>query len=81
MVEDCRLSELAVGATAVVRGFTAGSRAAMRLREMGILPGTDLTVVRLAPLGDPIEIEVRGFHLLLRKTEAAEVLIESGDPT
>ena len=81
MVEECRLSELAVGVTGVVLGFMEGSRAAMRLREMGVLPGTELTVVRLAPLGDPIEIEVRGFHLSLRKTEAAEVLIESGAPT
>jgi ferrous iron transport protein A len=71
------LSELAVGATGIVRAFTAGSRAAMRLREMGILPGTEVRVVRLAPLGDPIEIEVRGSHLSLRKTEAAEILIES----
>ncbi len=71
------LSELAVGATGIVRAFTEGSRAAMRLREMGILPGTEVRVVRLAPLGDPIEIEVRGFHLSLRKREAAEILIES----
>jgi Fe2+ transport system protein FeoA len=73
------LSELAVGATGVVRAFVEGSRASMRLGEMGILPGTELRVVRLAPLGDPIEIEVRGFHLSLRKTEAAEILIESDD--
>jgi ferrous iron transport protein A len=75
------LSELAVGATGIVRAFTVGSRASMRLREMGVLPGTEVRVVRLAPLGDPIEIEVRGFHLSLRKAEAAEVLIESGDST
>ena len=72
------LSELPVGATGIVRAYTEGSRAAMRLREMGILPGTEVKVVRLAPLGDPIEIEVRGSHLSLRKTEAAEILIESG---
>ena len=71
------LAELAVGATGIVRAYAAGSRAAMRLREMGILPGTEVRVVRLAPLGDPIEIEVRGFHLSLRKAEAAEILIES----
>jgi ferrous iron transport protein A len=73
------LSELAVGATGIVRAFTESSRAAMRLREMGILPGTEVRVVRLAPLGDPIEIEVRGFHLSLRKAEAAEILIEPAD--
>ena len=75
------LSELAVGARGIVRAFTDGSRASMRLREMGILPGTEVRIVRLAPLGDPIEIEVRGFHLSLRKTEAAEILVESDDST
>jgi len=73
------LSDMAVGTTGVVRAFSEGSRAAMRLREMGVLPGTEVRVVRLAPLGDPIEIEVRGFRLSLRKREAAEVLMESGD--
>jgi Fe2+ transport system protein FeoA len=48
---------------------------------MGVLPGTEVRIVRLAPLGDPIEIEVRGFHLSLRKTEAAEILVESDDST
>ncbi|RKX34872.1 MAG: ferrous iron transport protein A [Verrucomicrobia bacterium] len=75
------LSELDVGATGIVRAFAEGSRAAMRLREMGVLPGTEVRIVRLAPLGDPIEIEVRGFRLSLRKTEAAEILIESDDST
>lgn len=75
------LSEMAVGARGVVRGFTEGSRASLRLREMGVLPGTEVRIVRLAPLGDPIEIEVRGFHLSLRKTEAAEILVESDDST
>ena len=72
----CNLAELPVGSKGLVRSFTAGSRGAMRLREMGVLPGTLLRVVRLAPLGDPIEIDVRGFHLSLRKSEAAEIVIE-----
>jgi Fe2+ transport system protein FeoA len=73
---NSNLSDLAVGASGIVRAFNGGSRTAMRLREMGIIPGTEVRVVRLAPLGDPIEIEVRGFHLSLRKSEAAEILIE-----
>ena len=73
---NCSLAELPVGSSGRVQSFTAGSRGAMRLREMGILPGTVLRVVRLAPLGDPLEIDVRGFHLSLRKLEAAEILVE-----
>jgi Fe2+ transport system protein FeoA len=76
MAENCNLADLPVGTAGVIRSFTAGSRGAMRLREMGLLPGTRVKVVRLAPMGDPIEIDVRGFHLSLRKTEAAEILVE-----
>ena len=48
----------------------------MRLKEMGLLPGTTITLVRTAPMGDPIEIKLRGYHLSLRKSEAAFVLVE-----
>ncbi|MBI2424639.1 MAG: ferrous iron transport protein A [Candidatus Hydrogenedentes bacterium] len=44
-----------------------------RLLEMGVVDGADVEVVRFAPLGDPMEIFVRGFHLTLRKSEAALV--------
>jgi ferrous iron transport protein A len=42
---------------------------------MGLLVGTSLTLVRTAPMGDPIEIKVRGYHLTLRKSEAEHVLV------
>jgi Fe2+ transport system protein FeoA len=47
-----------------------------RLLEMGVLEGTEVEVVRLAPLGDPIEIRVRGYHLSLRKHEAEQIEVE-----
>ncbi|NLO06217.1 MAG: DtxR family transcriptional regulator [candidate division WS1 bacterium] len=47
-----------------------------RLMDMGVTPGAELEVERLAPLGDPIEIEVRGYHLSLRKREAAGIAVE-----
>jgi ferrous iron transport protein A len=71
-----KLSELAVGASAVVREFPKSGAAFVRLREMGLLNGTRVTLVRTAPLGDPIEIKVRGYHLTLRKSEAEHVLVE-----
>ena len=70
------LSELAVGATAVVRDFPKSGAAFVRLREMGLLPGTRVTLVRTAPLGDPLEIKIRGYHLTLRKSQAAHVVVE-----
>lgn len=71
-----KLSELTVGASAVVREFPKTGTAFVRLREMGLLIGTRVTLVRTAPLGDPLEIKVRGYHLTLRKSEAEHVLIE-----
>jgi Fe2+ transport system protein FeoA len=70
------LSQLAVGASAVVREFPKTGAAFIRLREMGLLTGTRVTLVRTAPLGDPIEIKLRGYHLTLRKSEAEHVLVE-----
>jgi len=76
IVSAIKLSELAVGASAIVREFPKAGAAFIRLREMGLLAGTRLTLIRTAPLGDPIEIKLRGYHLTLRKTEADHVLVD-----
>ena len=47
-----------------------------RLLEMGFLPGTKVKVIRYAPLEDPVEYEVKGYHVALRHEEAAKVLVE-----
>lgn len=70
------LSQLPVGATATLRDFPKAGSAFLRLREMGLLAGTTLTLVRTAPMGDPLEIKVRGYHLTLRKSEADHILVE-----
>ncbi len=69
------LAQLAVGASATIRAYPQAGAAFTRLREMGLLPGTKITLVRTAPLGDPLEIQVRGYRLSLRKSEAALVEI------
>jgi len=71
-----KLSELAVGASAVVREMPKTGSAFVRLREMGMLAGTRVSLVRIAPLGDPLEIKLRGYHLTLRKSEAEHVLVD-----
>jgi Fe2+ transport system protein FeoA len=48
---------------------------------MGLLPGTRLTLVRTAPLGDPLEIEVRGYRLSLRRADADSILVEPVSPS
>jgi ferrous iron transport protein A len=72
-----KLSELAVGDSAVVREFPKTGTAFVRLREMGMLAGTRVTLIRTAPLGDPLEIKLRGYHLTLRKSEAEHVIVEA----
>jgi Fe2+ transport system protein FeoA len=47
-----------------------------KIVEMGIVPGTAVEIERLAPLGDPMELKVKGYHLSLRKEEAAGILVE-----
>ena len=76
MPAEIKLSDLPVGAAAVIRHYPKAGSAFLRLREMGLLPGTTVTLVRTAPLGDPIEIKVRGYHLTLRKSEADHVAVE-----
>jgi Fe2+ transport system protein FeoA len=74
------LSALAVGASAIVKEFPKSGSAFLRLREMGVSPGTRITLVRTAPLGDPLEIKVRGYNLTLRKTEADHIVVITEPP-
>ena len=69
------LRDLAPGESGVVSGWVGGA-ALPRLLEMGILEGTEVQVVRLAPLGDPIEIKLRGYHLSIRKSEAEKIQVD-----
>ncbi len=72
-----RLKDLAVGSTAEVVGYSPAARPYRRkLLAMGLTKTTQFTVVRRAPLGDPIEIRVRGFSLSLRKDEADALLVQ-----
>lgn len=73
-----KFTDLKVGQKARVTALSKGEKVyRQRLIAMGILPGTEFRVARLAPLGDPIEIEIRGFSLSLRKDEASMIQIES----
>jgi Fe2+ transport system protein FeoA len=70
------LSELTVGQRGRVRGFDLPPEQRQRLLEMGLTVGVEFQIVRFAPLGDPIELKVRGYHLSLRKAEAGGVRVE-----
>jgi len=70
------LAEMPVGGKGRVRGMTLPPETHQRLMEMGLTRGAGFEVVRYAPMGDPIEIRVRGYHLSLRKSEAAGIAVE-----
>lgn len=71
------LGQLQVGDRAKVTGFAeAGGAYRRKLLSMGITPGVEIGISRVAPMGDPVEIRVRGFSLSLRKDEAAALSVE-----
>lgn len=69
------LSELKQGAIGVVKEFT-DLEMSVKLMEMGCLPGEEITVARIAPLGDPIAVNVSGYQLSLRKFEASTIILQ-----
>lgn len=64
------LSSLSRGQTGIIYDFITESDTCARLEEMGVTPGEIVEIVRYAPLGDPMEIRIRGYLLSLRKEEA-----------
>ncbi len=70
------LSELLVGEKGTVRAVRGEGALRRRLFDMGITPGAEIYLRKKAPLGDPMEISLRGYELTLRKAEAAQVEME-----
>jgi len=73
--ESQPLTSLAAGSAATVSEIRISPESRGRLLEMGLLVGTPVELVRFAPLGDPVEIKVRGYHLTLRKHEAEQIWV------
>ncbi len=71
------LSSVAVGTAATVTEIKLPPEHRPRLMEMGLLVGTTVELVRFAPMGDPLEIKVRGYNLTLRKAEADQILVQT----
>ena len=70
------LSDFAIGESGVVKAVAGEGKIRRRLFDMGVTPGAEVILRKKAPLGDPIEINIRGYELTLRKTEAACVTME-----
>lgn len=73
---ECSLSDLTPGQSGRVQRIDGQPATRQRLQEMGLVRGTPVQFVRAAPLGDPIEIRVRGYHLSLRRQEAEAVIVQ-----
>jgi len=69
------LSDLRPGQQGRVERVSGDGQVFRRLLDMGMTPGANVEMRRVAPLGDPIEIKVRGYHLSLRKNEARKIAI------
>jgi ferrous iron transport protein A len=70
------LKGVSVGSTVTVKKLEGDGAAKRRIMDMGITKGTSVYVRKVAPLGDPIEVTVRGYELSLRKAEAEKIIVE-----
>ena len=71
-----RLNEFIPGEKGVVKRILGEGKIRRRLFDMGVTPGADIVLRKLAPLGDPVEVTLRGYELTLRKAEAECVVME-----
>lgn len=71
------LDKLPVGKNAVITAVGGEGALRLRLLDMGIIPKTGVCVRKVAPMGDPIEIEIRGYELTLRLEDAAKITVEA----
>ena len=71
------LDQLKVGSSAIISAVGGNGALRCRLLDMGLIPHTRVTLQKVAPMGDPIEIQVRGYELTLRVEEARKIEVEA----
>lgn len=74
-----KLDEFKIGETGLIKKVEGDGRLRRRLFDMGVTPGASVYLRKKAPLGDPLEITIRGYELTLRKSEAQLVVLEVED--
>ncbi len=75
------LDELEIGKTAVITDVGGEGALRCRLLDMGLIPGTAVSVRKIAPLGDPMEIRLRGYELTLRREDAKKIGVKAEGET
>lgn len=73
------LDKLALGSSAVIKSVGGSGALRCRLLDMGLIPHTEVTLQKIAPMGDPIEIRVRGYELTLRLEDARKIELEESE--
>ncbi len=73
--QDKTLRDVPVGESATVRRLIGSGALRRHIMDMGITKGTEIFVRKVAPLGDPLEVTIRGYELSLRKSEAESILV------
>ncbi len=74
------IDDLKIGQSGVIA--QVGGEGALRLRflDMGLIPGTRVALQKIAPMGDPIQIRVRGYELTIRREDARQITLKGGEP-
>jgi len=75
-IKKITLDQMSVGEKGIVEGYEGEEDLHYRLKELGLVRGTEVSIKRLAPLGDPMEIVLRGYSLSIRKQDASRVLMK-----
>ena len=78
-VERVTLDQLEASEGGVVLGYVGEEDLHFRLKELGLVAGTRVRVRRCAPLGDPMELSIRGYHLSIRKQDAKSILVKKDE--
>ena len=78
---EMNLSELGIGESAVITKVGGENALRLHLLDMGLIPHTQVTLIKVAPMGDPLEFRIRGYDLTLRKEDAANITVAIGGCT
>ncbi len=70
------LASVKPGQTAVITSIESEDESAFRLAELGLVPGREVSVIKTAPLGDPIAVKILNYELCLRRREAGSIMVE-----
>ena len=74
-----KLSELKIGQSAVIRQVGGQGSLRQHFLDMGVIPGAECTLVKFAPMGDPLQIQIHGYELTLRADDAKQIIVEPSD--